>query len=418
MGVGIFSDPTKYNTPSNKALAFLKSQMRSTPAGLNGRLPVSYLITGSGDPGFNNPPTAKVKDRCWIYDTGLALLVFTASGDYSFCQSIMNRLVGLQNTSVPSSNPIYGSFDDSYDFKTGKVGGVDIHTGNMGWLVWGMCYYALKSGNHSYNAMIEKAGGWLLNQEIKNNPNYPNQNGLLKFGYTYINGNYVEFSDRRVSTEHQCSALQALQGLAALFPNDTRYAVTAANVKEWFLPTKGLWNESVPNNKRYNEGYNNTDRALDCTTWAGATVMSLSIPNPQEARNIASACRSTAARIKNFLVMNENIGESYNGHQPLSSPVTGFKAYPPQSLIWTEGTLGYIHLCMLLGENDEAINYMDNTIKLQNCTGSTGGIIYATKNSGEFQVRECVVSSAWLYLLINNPNILFPNLTNFRITGL
>ena len=30
--------------------------------------------------------------------------------------------------------------------------------------------------------------------------------------------------------------------------------------------------------------------------------------------------------------------------------------------------------------------------------------------------RECIVSSAWLYLLINNPIILFPNLTKLSLS--
>ena len=32
------------------------------------------------------------------------------------------------------------------------------------------------------------------------------------------------------------------------------------------------------------------------------------------------------------------------------------------------------------------------------------------------KVRECIVSSAWLYLLINSPIILFPNLTKLSLS--
>ncbi len=55
---------------------------------------------------------------------------------------------------------------------------------------------------------------------------------------------------------------------------------------------------------------------------------------------------------------------------------------------------------------------MDEIIKMQNCDGSTGGVIYVTATYGElsweFHVWESVVSSSWLYLLINNPAVLFP----------
>lgn len=65
-----------------------------------------------------------------------------------------------------------------------------------------------------------------------------------------------------------------------------------------------------------------------------------------------------------------------------------------------------------LGEYDECKIYIDETIKLQNCKGSNGGILYVTETYGtlpwEFHVWESVVSSAWLYLLIHCPDVLFP----------
>ena len=48
----------------------------------------------------------------------------------------------------------------------------------------------------------------------------------------------------------------------------------------------------------------------------------------------------------------------------------------------------------------------------KNCEGCTGGVIYVTETYAslpwEFHVWESVVSSAWLYLIINNPDVLFP----------
>lgn len=75
-------------------------------------------------------------------------------------------------------------------------------------------------------------------------------------------------------------------------------------------------------------------------------------------------------------------------------------------------TLGYTTLAYVLGNMDEAKKYVDECIRLQNCDGSTGGVIYTTATYGmlpwEFHVWESVVSSSWLYLVINNPDVLFP----------
>ena len=63
---------------------------------------------------------------------------------------------------------------------------------------------------------------------------------------------------------------------------------------------------------------------------------------------------------------------------------------------------------------------MDEVIKMQN--NITGGVAYASENSGDFNVWEHVGSSAWLYLLITNPNVFFLDLSNsnnlpkFRVT--
>ena len=64
------------------------------------------------------------------------------------------------------------------------------------------------------------------------------------------------------------------------------------------------------------------------------------------------------------------------------------------------------------GTKGAAKRFVDECIALQNCRGSTGGVIYVTATYGqmpwEFHVWESVVPSAWLYLVINNPDALFP----------
>ena len=88
------------------------------------------------------------------------------------------------------------------------------------------------------------------------------------------------------------------------------------------------------------------------------------------------------------------------------------------NLIWTEGTLGYVTLCLSLGNVAEAKRFLDATIDLQNCNNSPGGVIYTTKTYAslpwEFHVWPSVVSSAWLYLLIENPHCLFPIVTRYQ----
>jgi hypothetical protein len=82
-----------------------------------GRLPASFLIPND-DPQFDKEGGTALgmygymlNSRCWVYDAGLALLVFTVSGDYGVCREMMLRLSKDQNYD--------GSFNFSYDLYIG-----------------------------------------------------------------------------------------------------------------------------------------------------------------------------------------------------------------------------------------------------------------------------------------------------------
>jgi|GEM_PF-6220937 len=123
----------KYIDASNKALDFIKDQMNLVQP--LGHVPVSYWIPQ------NNPWRQYLFERSYIYDLGLALLVFTTSGNHNFCQTIMNRMDVLQNKTFGTYD--FGSFDYSYNLSSTATVRADrtLRTGAIGWLVWGMCYY-------------------------------------------------------------------------------------------------------------------------------------------------------------------------------------------------------------------------------------------------------------------------------------
>ena len=135
------------------------------------------------------------------------------------------------------------------------------------------------------------------------------------------------------------------------------------------------------------------------------------------------ACFDTAKRIyltqgKSIITSSEkdyyntvySSNETFSGFKPYSDKTSDYAGAP--DIVWTEGTLGYSLLAIILGNKEEAQKYVDECIRLQNIDASTGGVIYTTATYGmlpwEFHVWESVVSSSWLYLIINNPNILFP----------
>ena len=379
-----------------------------------GRLPASFLIP-TDDPQYNKDGSNALgaygymlNSRTWAYDVGLALLVFTTSGDYDICVEMLKRMKYEQNDD--------GSFNFSYDIYIGQLFDGYVRTGAMGWLVWGACYYTLESGDRRFINMIKKAGDWLVSKQVTDtdDPRY----GLMTGGYGSYDMEDYSYSDEEIewcSVEHQCSALQALEG-CSLVLKSKKYKEAAELVRDrLFLKCYDR------ENGRFYQGINGGKPdgawALDCTTWAGTLIFS--VVNSDTAKE----CLKTAKEV--YLTKGKEIvqstkkdyyntaysgDETYSGFKPYSDRTADYKGAP--DIVWTEGTLGYALLAYVLGEMDEAEKYVAECIKLQNCNGSTGGVIYTTATYGmlpwEFHVWESVVSSSWLYLIINNPDVLFP----------
>ena len=379
-----------------------------------GRLPASFLIP-TDDPQYNKDGSNALgaygymlNSRTWAYDVGLALLVFTTSGDYDICREMLKRMKYEQNDD--------GSFNFSYDIYIGQLFDGYVRTGAMGWLVWGACYYTLESGDRDFAKMIKKSGDWLVSKQVTDSadPRY----GLMTGGYGSYNMDDYSYSGEEIewcSVEHQCSALQALEGCSLVLKNK-KYKEAAELVRDRLF-LKCYDRENGRFFQGVNGGVPDKAWALDCTTWAGTLIFSV------VHSSTAKACLKTAGNVyltKNKKIIQSSKKDYYNTAYSDSGTFSGFKPYSDKTadyegapdLVWTEGTLGYSLLAYVLGDMDEAKKYVDECIKLQNCDGSTGGVIYTTATYGmlpwEFHVWESVVSSSWLYLMINNPDVLFP----------
>ncbi len=379
-----------------------------------GRLPASFLIP-TDDPQYNKDGSNALgaygymlNSRTWAYDVGLALLVFTTSGDYDICREMLKRMKYEQNDD--------GSFNFSYDIYIGQLFDGYVRTGAMGWLVWGACYYTLESGDRDFAKMIKKSGDWLVSKQVTDSadPRY----GLMTGGYGSYNMDDYSYSGEEIewcSVEHQCSALQALEGCSLVLKNK-KYKEAAELVRDRLF-LKCYDRENGRFFQGVNGGVPDKAWALDCTTWAGTLIFSV------VHSSTAKACLKTAGDVyltKNKKIIQSSKKDYYNTAYSDSGTFSGFKPYSDKTadyegapdLVWTEGTLGYSLLAYVLGDMDEAKKYVDECIKLQNCDGSTGGVIYTTATYGmlpwEFHVWESVVSSSWLYLMINNPDVLFP----------
>lgn len=383
----------------------------------NGRLPSSYLIP-SDDPSFDKDGTSAkgkygymLNSRSWIYDLGLALLAFTTSGEYDLCKEILNRMKTEQNSD--------GSFNFSYDNYIGPLFEGYVRTGAVAWLVWGMSYYTIRTKDETYLNVIKKAGNWLLGQKVtdESDPRY----GFLKGGYGSYDTdyNYVEEEIEWCSTEHQVSSLQALNGLYEV-TGDNQYKKAAEKLHYNLI--KVLFDYK---NNRFYQGVNKSgvDKswALDCVTWAGLSTISddsFGVFSSELIKTALSEYKVTGVKlvksnVENRFNVDYSSDQTFSGFKPYSDLDGGYTGSP--DIVWSEGTLGFILLCMRNGREDLAKEYLSEIEKLQSVSNDSGGVLYSTATYGElpweFHVWECLTSTSWLYLLKNNPDVLFPKMS-------
>lgn len=376
-----------------------------------GKVPSSYLVP-ENDPQYNKEGNTangqygyKLQDRVFIYDIGLSLIVFTLSGDYDRCKLMLDRMAFEQADN--------GSWNFSYDKFIGRLFHDYIRTGAIGWLGWGMCYYALNSGDSSYNEVIEKGCDYILSRQVTDTSDL--RYGLLRGGYGAYDGDYGydEFEIEWCSTEHNCSSLQYIWGTYWLTGKE-KYRQCALLIEK-ALKEK-VFDEA---NGRYYQGVSKTDIdkawALDCTTWAGMAGLSFYDINS------SNMCQNTAIDVYHVEDTVEFNSEEkhFNMTYKLNSPVGGFMPYSDITedyagcprIVWTEGTLGAVALLLKLGRTEEAYYYLDETIKLQNMENCKGGIVYVTETWAElpweFHVWESVISTAWLYICLTDVNAIW-----------
>ena len=377
----------------------------------HGRLPASYLIP-ENDPNYDKEGNSALgkhaylmNSRSFIYDVGLALLVFTCEGEFELCKELIDRMKFEQKED--------GSFNFSYDNYIGQLYEDYVRTGSIGWLVWGICYYVLKSNDTSYHELLEKVGQWILSKQVTDPDDI--RYGLLLGGRGAYGDNY-EYIDTEIqwcSTEHNCSTLQAVKGLYRVL-KDEKYNQCATLMGNALINT--LYDSE---NGRFYQGVNldGVDEAwaIDCLTWAGKTAHAIG------RTDIAEQCANQTLNhfsVENGSILVSSDKETYNLTYSLNDgeSVSGFMPYylgydNPPTLIWSEGTLGAVALFKVLGRNELANKYIDEMIKLQNCNGSTGGLIYTTETRAslpyEFHVWESVVGCCWLYLLLQGDDVLF-----------
>jgi len=217
-----------------------------------------------------NPATGLVRSyrdsdgSAWIYDQSLAVIALTRAGLLSHAKAILDTMKALLENNPDQT--WYECYKADYP---GFAQAKDYVSGPIAWMVIGINYYEVKTGDSCYGPTARTALAWLIKQ-THNNPNDE------RFGA-------VRFSKENpgiISSEHCIDAYSAFR-VRGLIDGNEQYLGYAENLLNYLR--EEMWAPSPKSNGPYHNvnifwrGYRDYEFCTDPQSWG---VLSLGPSGP------------------------------------------------------------------------------------------------------------------------------------------
>ena len=300
---------------------------------------------------FNNDANL----RAVTYDQAVSAMAYTYHAD----QAQTEQVLDFYRTRYGTGSGFVG-FHDEYKWDVPSPGVILVSSrcaGPNAWILLAALHYRNAFGSTRYDGMMHGIAQWLLSLQ--------QSDGSLIYGYTGPGPSL----DTRRSTEQNLDGYAALSGYARVF-SDGAVQTAANSVYQW-LTTNGKGYNAAEG--RFNVGVRsdgsvNTDKALDCYSWATLALSSFtSVLNLADAdfRNVHAA-DLTGVPVDGF---------DFSGW-PSNPP--GFTP-PDKDSVWLEGTAQMAVAYYTTGDRTSADYFSQELDKaVVNTSGLSQGLAYAT----------------------------------------
>lgn len=286
----------------------------------------------------------------YTYDNALAVMAFTAKGDYTRAKTTLNAYqnkIGL---------PLAGGYYDVYNYTTG-VGRGNISAGPNAWLLQAINLYYYKSGDAQFAATAQALADFLV--------------GLQDIDGGLFGDDFVSWK----STEHNLVAYAALYNYGML--NNKDFYIQKSNLVKDFLALN-CWN-----GERFLRGVNDPLEVTD-TQSLGVLALGTTYASAIYWAEYHTKCTKPLGRLS----------------------VTGFDFNNDLDTVWMEGTLQEAMAFKKNYDDYRAGIYFGNVDKTQR---TSGGFLCAT-NKGTTGTDwillsiEAVAPTSWYILYSTNTN--------------
>lgn len=312
-------------------------------------------------PGQDGYGTSRVHNS-YMYDQALALMVAIGAGDRPLADELLSGLAAVQ----VSSGPAAGAFPASTDQLNSTDTDDSYYTGGNAVVLYALTRYVEAYGN-SNNAvtMLQNGLRYIATVKTASGP----AAGLYEGGRILNGGSLDDVSWH--STEHNLDLWHVFERAGRVL-NDAMLTAEADALSERIVAL--LWNTSE---NRFNQGYNDTERALDTTSW-GSIFLAAIGEYDKAVQSVANA----EAYV-------------YDGTR-----ATGYTPYlRPDSIptVWYEGTFGVALAHHVLGNQTAHTGVVNNAIYGQQANGAFPYADDADLANGRTDANS-VASTAWFLL--------------------
>ncbi|WKJ88756.1 hypothetical protein QZJ86_12060 [Methylomonas montana] len=356
----------------------------------------------------NDPVYPVLKDRCFLYDQALAIVmaVCNRSGvaNSNLPGYLMDGLkVALDASMAASATYILGPQPVvfSVNYKSGNPPDIYVRNGATAWVLYAMAFYAanmadgLRTWIPSY---IDQVAAQLLQYKAvtyvptTTTPINPLQAGAIMGGIgKYSLPDYLTFTNTPVtwcSTEHNIDSYFALALAGAVRGNATYTA--AAQAIGTALVTN-FWDAA---NGRFYQGIGasgvDTSDALDCHSWGSLFLRAFAAANGGNATYLAMAA-SAYAGVDAYATYDAATGVA--GYRPYLPS----RGYPNTTAgVWGEGTLGVILARVAAGDTARAVADYNQLLAI----AGPNGLPYSTIRDYVYELSDwpSVASTSWLII--------------------
>ncbi len=367
-------------------------------------------LVRSYDVPVNDPAYNYLKDRSYLYDQALAIIMAVANRNGAANANLPGYLMdglklAIDQCLAASAGFVLGpqAVCFSVNYKSGFPPDIYVRSGATAFVLYALGFYASNISDPSRSwiaAYIDTVAAQLLSFQAQAGGNLPNtstpinplQAGAILGGIgVYSLPSYLTFTNTTIpwaSTEHNIDAYFALKLAGSVRSNGsyTNAANTIGNalVTHFWDATNGRFYQGVQ------PGGVDVDDALDCHSWGSLFLRAYAAANGGNATytNMANLAYAGIA--------------AYQTTDPATG-VVGYRPYLPSrgypgagSGVWGEGSLGVILARVAAGDLTQAVADYNQLLKV----AGADGLPYSTIRDYTYELANwpSVASTAWLII--------------------